>query len=253
MRSIKYVLLAAVALWASSARAEDDIRTQCLKKIWPQQVNEKKGFYPFASYGGDVMCLMDRITDDGAREAVDIIRKHNIKRIMVASGGGSVNGALDIADEILKQGIDVYVDNFCFSSCANYIFLAGRRKYVLEGGVVAWHGAPAYTEDKADALGDEEKERVRRTVARHNAFYARIGVDPRLAGEFPCDLKKTPEFLAMATEIETEHDVLWTYPREILEGKFHVEGVEAMWPPGDTKAIQARPLWKKVFLVKGCD
>jgi len=253
MRGGKYALLVALAFafWAPAAWAEDDIQKRCTKDIWSRQLDVVDG-PPFASFDGDVLCLFGEITDEGAHETVDIIKKHKIKSVLVTSNGGSVNGALDIAEEILANGIDVYVSHSCLSSCANYIFLAGRKKYVLELGMVAWHGAPVYTKEKAAALDDAAKERLERTVARHNAFYARVGADPRLAGEFPCDLKKTREFLAMATEIETEHDVLWTYPREILEGKFHVDGLKAMWSPGGTTAIQSYRQWKRVFLVKGC-
>jgi len=253
MAPIKCAVLAFFVLWAASASAKSDVERRCMSEIVPQAIGDREDGPPFVSYGGDLMCIVDEITKDGARKAVDIIRKHPIKKIMIVSSGGDIDAALDIADEVLKNEIDVYAFNECFSSCANYIFLAGRKKYVLDRAMVAWHGVPTYSEANVANYSAAAKERLKKTAARSDAFFARVGVDLRLPGEVPCDLRQDEAYLEAAEDIGTIHDAYWTYPREILERKFHVQGIEDMPMWENTKEIQQHRLYRKVFVAKGCD
>lgn len=62
------------------------------------------------------------------------------KKIMVASGGGDVLAGLAIAKLVNAYQLDVYVGNVCASSCANYIFLAGRYKWLNQNSIIMYHG-----------------------------------------------------------------------------------------------------------------
>ena len=42
---------------------------------------------------------------------------------------------------IFEHEIDVIVDEICFSSCANYIFTAGKNKIIQKDAIVGWHGS----------------------------------------------------------------------------------------------------------------
>lgn len=58
---------------------------------------------PFVSHGGDLMCLLGEFSPEGAREAVAVIKNNNIKRIFIHSDGGSVDGAIDVAEAIYPR------------------------------------------------------------------------------------------------------------------------------------------------------
>lgn len=87
------------------------------------------------------------------------------------------------------------------SSCANYIFPAGKRKVILPGAVVAWHGSPLQRNLQSEsgmrkqlrAADREAQKRVTReelekavkemmvfmadVKEKQKAFYERIGVN----------------------------------------------------------------------------
>ena len=75
-----------------------------------------------------------------------------------------------IGEWIFDHEIDVIVDEICFSSCANYIFPAGKNKIIEEDAIVGWHGSEQQDPFIAAGLGisleeldgrnyDEMKER----------------------------------------------------------------------------------------------
>lgn len=64
------------------------------------------------------------------------------KRILIDSGGGDSLAALAIAKIIQQHRINVEVNNFCASSCANYIFIAGNEKIIGPSAIIMFHGGP---------------------------------------------------------------------------------------------------------------
>ncbi len=62
------------------------------------------------------------------------------RRLIVTSGGGSLSVGRAFGNWLVDQQLDVQVHQFCLSSCANYIFTAGKRKFLERDAVLAWHG-----------------------------------------------------------------------------------------------------------------
>lgn len=60
--------------------------------------------------------------------------------LTINSPGGDVMAGLVLGDWVRRHRIDVVVGGVCASSCANYVFPAGRRKTVRAGALVLWHG-----------------------------------------------------------------------------------------------------------------
>ena len=54
----------------------------------------------------------------------------NIKKIIVDSGGGLADAGLSIGEIIAKSNVDIEVQGVCMSSCANYLFTAGKNKII---------------------------------------------------------------------------------------------------------------------------
>lgn len=78
-----------------------------------------------------------------------------VRRIVVTSEGGVEFQALQIAEELVRHGVDVYVLGHCLSACANFIFVGGRHRILIGDAVVGLHGS------ETSELLDEEGFRNR--------------------------------------------------------------------------------------------
>ncbi len=68
-------------------------------------------------------------------------KEDQITTIRMNSPGGITDQGIMIGEWIFEHGIDVIVDEACFSSCANYIFTAGKNKIIGKDAIVGWHGS----------------------------------------------------------------------------------------------------------------
>jgi hypothetical protein len=115
-----------------------------------------------------------------------------ITRIQVSTFGGDVEAALVIADYLHDHKIDLEVEGVCVSSCANYWFPAAHRKIVPVSAYVGFHGdvtssIPYWHNPSAEAIKFAQK-----TSEKEQAFYKRIGFDPRVF-QFSIDFIQTNE------------------------------------------------------------
>lgn len=150
---------------------------------------------------GDTVIYRGRLSEDGLlalRRAGD---HPSVKTLLIDSAGGEVVVGMAYGDWISARGLDIVVDRACLSSCANYIFPAGRHKEIQPGAVVAWHGSaqqPGMLEllhqtvaEEIEAKGLSEAMKAKELAsARHanvqyltdairkqNLFFYRLGVD----------------------------------------------------------------------------
>lgn len=63
-----------------------------------------------------------------------------ITRVYLNSSGGAFFPAIAIGRLIQTHQLDVEVGRYCASSCANYLFLAGKTKYLNRRSLVVFHG-----------------------------------------------------------------------------------------------------------------
>lgn len=147
------------------------------------------------SISGNTLILRGIITNQTANDFRQALTDHRIHTVQLASGGGDVESAIQIAREIHERGIDVEVVGDCFSSCANYIFPAGKTKTISGLGIVAWHGNIhhlLYLHEKGRSLIPKESlDSLKKTVLLEKEFFARIGVD-----QFICWVGKIEPFNA---------------------------------------------------------
>lgn len=106
------------------------------------------------------------------------------RTLMIRSGGGTVTVGMDFGDWVFARQLDVVIDEACLSSCANYVFPAGKSKRFLPGSLVAWHGNSLQAAAEAEIETDvprrdrhEVHQRLSAWRAREAAFYAKIGVN----------------------------------------------------------------------------
>lgn len=77
----------------------------------------------------------------GDNSAVDLLDE-SIKKVIISSKGGDVEVALSLANKMLDLNVEeVEVDGVCYSSCANYIFMAAKNKRVTEESFLGFHGS----------------------------------------------------------------------------------------------------------------
>ena len=68
-------------------------------------------------------------------------KEDQITAIRINSPGGITDQGIMIGEWIFDHEIDVIVEELCFSSCANYIFTAGKNKIIEKDAIVGWHGS----------------------------------------------------------------------------------------------------------------
>ena len=122
------------------------------------------------------------LTDRGF-DALRAADKRSARTLLIMSSGGDVRVGMDFGEWVYSRKLDVVVDTACVSSCANYIFPAARRKILLPGAVVVWHGSAhqgARDIEQDTEHSAEERNKARNIVYplrdREAAFFTQIGV-----------------------------------------------------------------------------
>ena len=95
------------------------------------------------SVEGSIISFVGSIESETYRNFLYAVRgqEDQITAIQINSGGGITDQGMLIGEWIFDHEIDVIVDEICFSSCANYIFPAGKNKIIEEDAIVGWHGS----------------------------------------------------------------------------------------------------------------
>ncbi len=185
--------------------------TGCLEEATPDR----------ESTASEIVTFSGSIDTASVAGFIDSQAGRRIARVILDSPGGEIRSGIVLANWILDRCADVQVSKACASSCANYLFLAGRRKIIDDGAIVIWHGS-ALQEDFRRLLADcprriselthsggelvdrylreleDEEARCRyfsAAVDEQNAFFARIG-----ASEYVTRMGQEPhEFRALWT------------------------------------------------------
>ena len=121
-------------------------------------------------------------------------KEDQINSIHINSGGGITDEAMKIGEWIFDHEIDVVVDEICFSSCANYIFTAGKNKIIEKNAIVGWHGSEQQDPFIAAGYGI--------TIAE---LHARNYEELKEWGELPPGETKE-DFVATMLEMDAEDD-----------------------------------------------
>lgn len=109
------------------------------------------------------------------------------RAVHLESPGGDVDAAIAMAGAIRDAGLPVVVTGLCLSSCANYLFAAGRTRTIQPGGLVCVHGGVPrdLAEARAglppgpnrDAMAAHILAGTAAMLGRQRGLYASLGVD----------------------------------------------------------------------------
>ena len=72
--------------------------------------------------------------------AVAGVRRGQLTRMVISSGGGDTVEGRHVGRWVRDMALVVEVDVICFSSCADYVFPAGRARVIRPDAFVGWHG-----------------------------------------------------------------------------------------------------------------
>jgi hypothetical protein len=120
--------------------------------------------------------------------------------LVINSGGGEIGISMDIGLWVHSNGLNVKVVNACLSSCANYIFPAGKHKVISANAIVGWHGSAIQESFDLSAMDEylnsvedpRKREEIKRKLLvdhekyianmkqKQRAFFETIDVDEAL-------------------------------------------------------------------------
>lgn len=102
-----------------------------------------------------------------------------LTKLKVNSPGGNVMDGIQLGNWVFDNKLDVIVDKVCASSCANYVFPAGKIKYLHKHSALLWHGN-SYQEDIDQRVQNRDEFAIKYRQAE-DAFYKKISTNPMLA------------------------------------------------------------------------
>lgn len=160
---------------------------------------------------GETAYFKGKITVTSKNRLFQMIAGKKITKLVLDCVGGDVNSAIEIGYWIFNNQINIQVDGNCLSSCANYLFPAGKNKYISPTGLLGWHGNIQHLQitgkynhkydinpnesckmnrQKTDKAADIAKT-INNLIKREQKFYKLIGVD-----EYVCYVGKMSPYNA---------------------------------------------------------
>ena len=101
--------------------------------------------------------------------------------LSIRSVGGEVGAGMALGRWVRERKLDIKVLEFCFSSCANYVFPAARQKVVSNFAVIGFHGGPSSGQFQFDAATQKMVDAM--PPAQRKAFMDELDNTTRANGE----------------------------------------------------------------------
>lgn len=186
------------------------------------------------------------LSAEANRRAFDLYESARDKPAILAirSKGGVTDAGIEMGRWVHQRKLTVKVVEYCFSSCANYVFTGATRKVVSNFAVIGYHGglsstnfAPdADTEAKIKAMPADQQDAVRSTIeasARRSIasqvvaerdYFSQIGVQQRITTLGQTSGGAAPEH---------GKSIGWTFSQDdfALLGVNNIEVVNPPWKP----------------------
>jgi len=146
---------------------------------------------------GEEIFYVGGLTSEANEKVFSLYREEALKPVVlnITSTGGDIEVGMQLGEWLVEKQMHVKVEDYCFSSCANYIFPAGVKKYLGSKAIVGFHGG-AHSESFGDAnfestiasFPEDQRDTVRKTLEeavrvhleenrkREVKFYKKIGM-----------------------------------------------------------------------------
>lgn len=159
---------------------------------------------------GESIIYQGLLTEAANEKAAELYDRSSRKpqAVHITSIGGSAIAGMQLGSWIAAHDLAVHVSTKCFSSCASYVFPAGRIKILEPTAILLWHGGATQpitegelenlldgvlAELSADERGELLRHRSRESLIhelkrsreylmmQEREYFAMLGVDSRLA------------------------------------------------------------------------
>jgi hypothetical protein len=91
---------------------------------------------------------LNGLVTEGSLSNFQNVAKAGFSVVRLRSGGGTPRVALQIASDISQRQAVVIIEDYCFSSFANYLALAGKSLVLPCDALHGWHGSPTLMTDE---------------------------------------------------------------------------------------------------------
>ena len=146
-----------------------------------------------------------------------VVLKHKLensllppRKLYVGSGGGDGYAGLAIGELVYAYQLDVHVEDLCASSCANYIFPAGKRKTLGHSAIVMYHGN-TLQKNHVNFLRELEKVKGDVTQLPKNLDLGRKGKEASIT------LPTSQEYILSEAEKKVRSYLGWAHDLDFLE------------------------------------
>ena len=173
----------------------------------------------------------------------------NTKSLVITSGGGDIESAINLGNLVKKYDLNVVVEDYCLSACAHFVFVAGKTKYINDNSFVALHGTATSRKAYLEASGRKNLAVAYENLAKiETSFYRNLTlsqdllVQPMVMIEPSCYVEVSVQygFNGIWPSIVTKHP-FYVPSRKELEG-YGVFNIAGEWPDSDVEfsKIQTR-------------
>ena len=179
MKTIRLLALILIAVCSSSTSQKSKAQPIDWKTVFERAENKNLSDSSRWSSKDDTIYFSGSIVEGDCEEFKRSIPAY-IKHLTVNSQGGLVSESLCIANEMEKRKfLKTTVDGVCFSSCANYLFLASPRR-VIKKGIVGFHGnLTALVKEKPELLKQFPKK-IAKEMAEERKFFNGLAISQDL-------------------------------------------------------------------------
>jgi hypothetical protein len=131
------LLAACLMVTALTARASETPKPR------PPEIERARAEPAVVRIQGDTVYYtgnMSKASSAAFDAAVAGVRRGQVTRLVISSGGGDTIEGRHVGRWVRDMALVVEVDVICFSSCADYVFPAGRARVIRADAFVGWHG-----------------------------------------------------------------------------------------------------------------
>ncbi|WP_143169479.1 hypothetical protein [Vibrio quintilis] len=172
----------------------------------------------------DMLSFRGEITESSVHQILKAVENYpgQIHKMTVNSTGGEVQSGILLGRWIFDNHIDLTIERFCMSSCANYLLTAAKSVHINKDAIVLWHGGATL---RGKDLSLAEIPYFKHSIDMEKKFFRYIGVNERITDYGELNDYSLLQTTTGCIEAHQRKELQgWTYTLDDLK-KFGVEHV----------------------------
>jgi hypothetical protein len=97
--------------------------------------------------------------------------------IIINSQGGDVKFGQQIGMKMAGKNITLIVDKYCLSSCANYLFLGAKKKFLKPNSILGFHGGVGTKIIESKTIPNAVIQPLNRLIRNEKLFFEKVKVN----------------------------------------------------------------------------